>query len=99
LAGAMREYKRAIELNPNDATAHHLVRQRYLAALGRFEEAIAEGKRAIELDPLSTVINVDLGETLYYAHRYDEAERQCEKPSRSIRHLSTRTIIWASSFN
>ena len=50
-----------------------------MAALGQFEEAIAEGKRAIELDPLSTVINVDLGETFYYAHRYDEADRQMRK--------------------
>src|SRR5881392_4062186 len=79
LAGAMREYKRAIELNPNDATAHHWFGNDSLAALGRFEEAIAEGKRAIELDPLSTVINVDLGVTFYYAHRYDEAERQMRK--------------------
>jgi serine/threonine-protein kinase len=79
LAGAMREYKRAIELNPNDATAHHWFGNDTLAALGRFEEAIAEGKRAIELDPLSTVINVDLGETFYYAHRYDEADRQMRK--------------------
>jgi TolB-like protein/tetratricopeptide (TPR) repeat protein len=79
LAGAMREYKRAIELNPNDATAHHWFGNDTLAALGRFEEAIAEGKRAIELDPLSTVINVDLGETFYYAHRYDEADGQMRK--------------------
>src|SRR5437763_3747501 len=76
LGGAMREYKRAIELNPNDATAHHWFGNDTLAALGRFEEAIAEGKRAIELDPLSTVINVDLGVTFYYAHRYDEADTQ-----------------------
>src|SRR5213079_2365238 len=79
LAGAMREYERAIELNPNDATAHHWFGNDTLAALGRFEEAIAEGKRAIELDPLSTVINVDLGVTFYYAHRYDEAETQMRK--------------------
>src|SRR5213595_2366237 len=79
LAGAMREYKRAIELNPNDATAHHWFGNDTLAALGRFEEAISEGKRAIELDPLSTVINVDLGVTFYYAHRYDEAETQMRK--------------------
>src|SRR5881394_1980892 len=79
LAGAMREYKRAIELQPNDATAHHWFGNDTLAALGRFEEAIAEGKRAIELDPLSTVINVDLGVTFYYAHRYDEAEPQMRK--------------------
>jgi len=79
LAGAMSEYKRAIELKPNDATAHHWFGNDILAALGRFEEAIAEGKRAVELDPLSIVINVDLGETFYYAHRYDEAARQMRK--------------------
>src|SRR5213594_361522 len=79
LAGAMREYKRAIELEPNDATAHHWFGNDSLAALGQFEEAIAEGKRSVELDPLSIVINVDLGETFYYARRYDEAARQMRK--------------------
>jgi TolB-like protein/Tfp pilus assembly protein PilF len=79
LAGAMREYKRAIELQPNDATAHHWFGNDTLAALGRFEESIAEGKRAVELDPLSPVINADLGATFYYAHRYDESARQLRK--------------------
>jgi len=79
LAGAMREYKRAIELAPNDATAHHWFGNDTLAALGQFEEAIAEGKHSVELDPLSIVINVDLGETFYYARRYDEAARQMRK--------------------
>src|SRR5881394_1617610 len=79
LPGAMREYKRAIELAPNDATAHHWFGNDTLAALGQFEEAIAEGKRSVELDPLSVVINVDLGETFYYARHYDEAARQMRK--------------------
>src|SRR5881398_793711 len=79
LTGAMREYKRAIELQPNDATAHHWFGNDSLAALGQFEEAIAEGKRSVELDPLSVVINVDLGVTFYYAHRYDDAARQLRK--------------------
>jgi TolB-like protein/tetratricopeptide (TPR) repeat protein len=79
LAGAMREYKRAIELAPNDATAHHWLGNDTLAALGQFEEGIAEGRRSVELDPLSIVINVDLGETFYYARRYDEAARQMRK--------------------
>lgn len=73
IAGAMREYKRAIELKPNDAGAHHWYGNDTLAALGRFDEAIAEGKRAVELDPLSVVINVDLAGTFLYARRYDEA--------------------------
>jgi TolB-like protein/Flp pilus assembly protein TadD len=79
LHGAMREYKRAIKLQPNDATAHHWLGNDSLAALGQFEEAIAEGKRSVELDPLSIVLNVDLGETFYYARRYDEAARQMRK--------------------
>jgi TolB-like protein len=79
LAGAMREYKRGIELQPNDATAHHWFGNDTLAALGRFEESIAEGKRAVELDPLSPVINADLGATFYYASRYDESARQLRK--------------------
>jgi TolB-like protein/lipoprotein NlpI len=79
LAGAMREYKRGIELQPNDATAHHWFGNDTLAALGRFDEAIAESKRAVELDPLSPVINADLGTTFYYARRYEESARQLRK--------------------
>jgi len=79
LAGANREYKRAIELKPNDAAAHHWFGNDTLAALGRFEEAIAESERAVELDPLSTVINADLGGTFYYARRYEEAAAQLRK--------------------
>src|SRR5213079_1503812 len=79
LTGAMREYKRAIELQPNDATAHHWLGNDALAALGRFEEAIAQGKRAVELDPLSPVINTDFGTIFYYAHRYEESAMQLRK--------------------
>src|SRR5947208_810990 len=79
LAGAMREYKRAIELKPNDATAHHWFGNDSLTALGRFDEAIAEGRRAIELDPLSIVINADVGSTFYYAGCYDESASQLRK--------------------
>jgi TolB-like protein/Flp pilus assembly protein TadD len=79
LAGAAREYKRAIELKPNDADAHHWFSNDILAALGRFDEAIAEGKRSVELDPLSVVINADLGETFFYAKRYDESVTQLRK--------------------
>ena len=79
LAGAMREYKRAIELKPNDADSHHWFSNDSLAALGRFDEAIAEGKRSVELDPLSIVINADLGETFFYAGRFDESVAQLRK--------------------
>ena len=70
------EFKRAIELDPNYATAHHWYGNTLLTSLGRFEEAIKEGKRAIELDPFSLIINADLGSTLMLARRYDEAIAQ-----------------------
>ena len=79
LTGAMREYKRAIELQPNDATAHHWLGNDALAALGRSEDAIAQGRRAVELDPLSPVINTDFGTTFYYAHRYEDSAKQLRK--------------------
>ena len=79
MAGSISEFQRAIALNPNYATAHHWYGNGPLLALGRFEEAIAEGKRAIELDPLSPIINADLGRNLYNARRYDEAIAQLRK--------------------
>ena len=79
MAGSISEFQRAIALNPNYATAHHWYGNGPLLALGRFEEAIAEGKRAIELDPLSPIINADLGQNLYNARRYDEAIAQLRK--------------------
>ena len=79
LAGANREYKRAIELKPNDAGAHHWYGNDTLTAFGQFEEAIAESKRAVELDPLSVIINADLGGTFYYAGRFEEGAAQLRK--------------------
>jgi len=79
LAGSMREYQRAIKLKPNYATAHQWFGNDSLVSLGRFDEAIAEGKRAVELDPLSPIINADLGITLYLARRYDDAIEQLRK--------------------
>jgi tetratricopeptide (TPR) repeat protein len=79
MAGSISEFQHAIALNPNYATAHHWYGNGPLLALGRFDEAIAEGKRAIELDPFSPIINADLGQNLYDARRYDEAIAQLRK--------------------
>ncbi len=79
LPGSLREYQRATELKPNDATAHHWFGSDVLLGLGRFEEAIAECRRAVELDPLSPIINTDLGAALYLARRSDEAIAQLRK--------------------
>jgi len=78
LAGAEREYKRAIELNPNYATAHQWYGLN-LAVMERYPEAIAEIKQAQELDPLSLIINMNAGWFLYFARQYDEAIEQCQK--------------------
>jgi tetratricopeptide (TPR) repeat protein len=79
MAGSISEFQRAIALNPNYATAHQWYGSDPLRALGRFDEAIAEGKRAVELDPLSPVINSDLAQTFVNARRYDEAIAQFRK--------------------
>ncbi len=78
-AESEHEFRRAIELNPNYATAHHWFGNSLFVTLGRFDEAIAEGKRAVELDPLSLIINADLGSTLMIARRYDEAIAQLRR--------------------
>ncbi|HET6892196.1 MAG TPA: tetratricopeptide repeat protein [Pyrinomonadaceae bacterium] len=74
-AGAEKEFKRAIELNPNYPTAHHWY-SLHLAMMGRFDQAISEAKLARELDPLSPVVNSDLGQILRWAGRHDEAIEQ-----------------------
>jgi TolB-like protein/DNA-binding winged helix-turn-helix (wHTH) protein/Tfp pilus assembly protein PilF len=75
LVAAEREFKRAIDLNPGYATAHHWYAH-CLLAKGQPEQALAEVKRAQVLDPLSFSINVGLGWCLYHARRYDEAIAQ-----------------------
>lgn len=75
---AEREYQRALELNPNYATAHHWYAD-YLSAVGRSQEALAEIQRAQELDPLSLVISMEVAWNLYMAREYDRAVEQSLK--------------------
>ncbi len=75
-AQAVKEFERAIALNPNYATAHHFYAVGTLAALGEFDKAIAEVKRALELDPVSGIISASLGTVYTMARRYDEAIAQ-----------------------
>jgi eukaryotic-like serine/threonine-protein kinase len=78
-SGGEKEFRRAIELNPNYATAHQWLGSEALAPIKRFDEAIAELRRAEELDPLSPIIGTRLGDTLLFAHRYDEVIAQYER--------------------
>jgi TolB-like protein/DNA-binding winged helix-turn-helix (wHTH) protein/Tfp pilus assembly protein PilF len=73
-----REFRRAIELNPGYATAHHWYAW-HLSLLGRYDEAIVEMRQAESLDPLSLIINADLAELLVLARSYDESIRQSLK--------------------
>ncbi len=75
---AEHEFKRAIELNPNYATAHQWYGL-YLASLGRFSEAEAEVRRAQKLDPLSPIVNMALPEVFTWESRYDEAIAEYKK--------------------
>jgi tetratricopeptide (TPR) repeat protein len=72
---AEREFRRALEIDPNYATAHHWYSV-YLTAMDRPDEAVAAIKRAQELDPLSLVINTDIGFELYYSRQYQQAIKQ-----------------------
>ena len=76
---AEKEFQRALALNPNYALAHHWHGNLYLSPLGRHAEAIAELKRAQELDPLSLIVQTDLGFAYFFAGQYDAAFSQYQK--------------------
>ncbi|HSY48193.1 MAG TPA: protein kinase [Thermoanaerobaculia bacterium] len=72
-----REFRRAIALNANDAYSHEMYGD-FLAAMGRFDEALMEKRRAEQLDPLSVTASWDVGRTLFYAGRYEDAVEQAK---------------------
>jgi TolB-like protein/DNA-binding winged helix-turn-helix (wHTH) protein len=76
--GADREFRRGLELNPQDALGRNW-HSGYLSLLGRHDEAIAEQERALELDPLSLIVNANLTRAFYWARRFDEAIVQARK--------------------
>lgn len=76
--GAEIEFERAIELNPAYATSHQWYSW-YLAAMSRREESLAEGRLALELDPLAPAINMALGKSYLFARRFDDSIRQCKR--------------------
>ncbi|HEY2546640.1 MAG TPA: tetratricopeptide repeat protein [Candidatus Acidoferrum sp.] len=90
-AGAEAEYKRAIELQPNFAAAHHRYAW-FLSDLGRHDQALQEIRRAQDLDPTSIVVQTNLGRVLYRARRYDESIVELRKaelldPNRMFTHI------------
>jgi TolB-like protein/DNA-binding winged helix-turn-helix (wHTH) protein/Tfp pilus assembly protein PilF len=88
---AEREYQRALELNPNNATAHQWY-STLLCFLGRWDQSIAEAKAAQSLDPLSPIVQEMVAYPYYYSHRYDDAMALSKKvlaahPDFAISHL------------
>lgn len=77
-AEAESAFRRAIRLNPSYATAHHLYAF-MLTALGRHEDALAEIRKAKEVDPLSLLINDAMGFCYWNSRRFDLAEAQCHQ--------------------
>jgi adenylate cyclase len=77
-AAAERQYQRAIELNPNSPVPHQWYGE-LLVNTGRFDAGLAEGRHAVDLDPLSQVANLALAIQLNSARRYDEAIAQLQK--------------------
>jgi serine/threonine protein kinase/Tfp pilus assembly protein PilF len=93
-AGAEREFKRALELKTSYVMAHEWYAE-YLAALGREDEAIAEIKRAQQLDPLAVPVNRAVGWILYFCRRYDEAMEELQKTlAMNPDFLGARLVLW-----
>jgi tetratricopeptide (TPR) repeat protein len=78
-AGGEAEFKKALELDPNDATTHQWLAQFMSIIGGREQEALAEANRAYQLDPLSPIISYRLGTVYIYARQYDAGIVICKK--------------------
>ena len=99
-AGGEAEFKKALDLDPNDATAHQWYAEHIGWIGGREQEALAEANRAHKLDPLSPIISCVVGKVHYYARQYDEAIVICKKaanenPTFARPHFRLAYSYWA----
>jgi len=99
-AGGEAEFKKTLELDPNDATAHHFYAFDIGMIGGREQEALAEINRAHQLDPLSLLISVRIGNVHMWARRYDETIAVCksladENPTFAEVHSCLASAYWA----
>jgi serine/threonine-protein kinase len=98
-AGGEAEYKKAFELDPNDASTHWRYASTIALIGGREQEVLAEIGRARELDPLAPIINTMAGYVHVYARQYDEAIAACKKvtdenPTFALTHVCLRDAYW-----
>jgi len=77
-AGSEEEFRRAIQLDPRNSTAHHWYAMSCLAPMGRLDEALQEMQTANSLDPVSSIISRDLALVYYYRREFDLALEQCD---------------------
>jgi tetratricopeptide (TPR) repeat protein len=99
-AGGEAEYKKALELDPSDATTHSWYAQDIGLIGGREQEAFTEINRAHQLDPLSAIIKVNVGFIHFEARQYDEAILECKKvanedPTFAEPHRCLAEAYWA----
>ena len=98
--GSNAEYKRAFELDTNDATARHWHAHGLAEIGGREQEAVAEANRAYQLDPLSPMTNETVGEVAIFMHQYDQAIQVCgrvasDNPTFAVAHRCLAYAYWA----
>jgi serine/threonine protein kinase/tetratricopeptide (TPR) repeat protein len=99
-AGGEAEFRKAFELDPSDATAHQWLSQS-VSYLGRAQEAIEEGTRAHELDPLSPIIGYAQAEAYTYSRQFDKAAELDKKvladnPAFGVAHLGLASAYWGA---
>jgi serine/threonine-protein kinase len=92
--GAEKEFKRALELKSSYVMAHEWYAE-YLVSLGRNDEAVAEIKKAQQLDPLAVPVTRAVGWVLYFARRYPEAEEELRKAlAMNPDFVGARLVLW-----
>ncbi len=101
---AEQGFRRAIDLNPNNALAHLHLGANVLVVQGRFDEGLDEVRRAVALDPLSPYTNTEAGAALLLAGRYPEAVEQLQKaivldPSRNRPHNILARVLYMQGKN
>ncbi|MGB7621079.1 MAG: protein kinase [Terriglobia bacterium] len=95
--GAEKEFRRAIALNPNYATAHQWYAQ-FLSTMGRHAEAFDQIKQARELDPLSLIIQTSVGNTLLKTRLYDQGIEQLEKATEMDKNFYRAHLYLGNAF-